>query len=302
LAVSDENREPVVVDWRAPVAEPFYRATGRETMGLARRRHFAVQGRELLGIEDELFGDLHLGVGHDEGLGGEQSLGAGLSGYSTLLSVLQRGRTGQLGDIVATIQSEQDEIIRSSSSGVLIVQGGPGTGKTTSARLLGELFKELGILSKGHFVEVGQQDLIAEYVGQTAKKTNDAIQKAKGGVLFIDEAYALNDRYGNQKGFGEEATDALVKEMEDRRESLVVILAGYKDPMMDYISINPGLKSRIPMIIEFPDYSREELVEIEIEEVLLGKIADIQARQFIHLLLALLLVLMRAALCELSVT
>ena len=133
LAVSDENREPVVVDWRAPVAEPFYRATGRETMGLARRRHFAVQGRELLGIEDELFGDLHLGVGHDEGLGGEQSLGAGLSGYSTLLSVLQRGRTGQLGDIVATIQSEQDEIIRSSSSGVLIVQGGPGTGKTVVA-------------------------------------------------------------------------------------------------------------------------------------------------------------------------
>lgn len=133
LAVSDRNREPVVVDWRAPVAEPFYRATGREPMGLARRRHFAVEGRRLLGIEDELFGDLHLGVGHDEGLGGEQSVSSGLRGYSTLLSVLERGRTGQLGDIVATIQAEQDEIIRSPQAGVLVVQGGPGTGKTVVA-------------------------------------------------------------------------------------------------------------------------------------------------------------------------
>ncbi len=133
LAVADENREPVVVDWRAPVAEPFYRATGREPMGLARRRHFAVEGRTLLGIEDELFGEGHLGVGHDEGLGGAQVPASGLRGYSTLLSVLERGRTGQLGDIVATIQAEQDEIIRSPQAGVLIVQGGPGTGKTVVA-------------------------------------------------------------------------------------------------------------------------------------------------------------------------
>ncbi|NBY45426.1 MAG: hypothetical protein EBQ64_05605 [Acidimicrobiia bacterium] len=134
IAVADSNREPVVVDWRAPVAEPFYRATGRESMGLARRRHFAVQGRELLGIEDELFGAGHLGVGHDEGLDGEPDSGAPkLRGYSTLLTVLSRGRTGQLGDIVATIQAEQDEIIRSSQQGVLVVEGGPGTGKTVVA-------------------------------------------------------------------------------------------------------------------------------------------------------------------------
>lgn len=133
LAVSDENREPVVVDWRAPVAEPFYRATGRDAMGLVRRRHFAVHGRTILGIEDELFGEGHLGVGHDEGLGGEPSMGSGLRGYSTLISVLERGRTGQLGDIVATIQAEQDEIIRSPQHGVLVVQGGPGTGKTVVA-------------------------------------------------------------------------------------------------------------------------------------------------------------------------
>ena len=132
LAVADADAEPVVVDWRAPVAEPFYRATGRQPMGLARRRHFSVEGRELLGIEDELFGDGHLGVGHDEGLA-ESSGGSDLRAYSTLIASLERGRTGTLGDIVATIQGEQDEIIRSPQSGVLVVQGGPGTGKTVVA-------------------------------------------------------------------------------------------------------------------------------------------------------------------------
>ena len=151
LAVADEDREPVVVDWRAPVAEPFYRATGRDAMGLARRRHFAVEGRSLLGIEDELFGDGHLGLGHDEGLDAGSDAGSetgpgmmggssggivgpeGIRGYSTLLASIERGRTGTLGDIVATIQGEQDEIIRSSQHGVLVVQGGPGTGKTVVA-------------------------------------------------------------------------------------------------------------------------------------------------------------------------
>ncbi len=138
LAVADEQSEPVVIDWRAPVAEPFYRATGREPMGLLRRRHFAVEGRTLLGLEDELFGEGHLGLGHDDGLDGD--LGDGfdgggptLRGYSTLIASLERGRTGALGDIVATIQAEQDEIIRSPQAGVLVVQGGPGTGKTVVA-------------------------------------------------------------------------------------------------------------------------------------------------------------------------
>jgi DNA helicase IV len=130
LAVADEHSDPVVVDWRAPVAEPFYRATGREPMGLLRRRHFSVDGRTVLGIEDELFGGGHLGIGHDEGLADDQPA---LRGYSTLLAALERGRTGTLGDIVATIQAEQDEIIRSPQAGVLVVQGGPGTGKTVVA-------------------------------------------------------------------------------------------------------------------------------------------------------------------------
>lgn len=137
LAIADEDREPVVVDWRAPVAEPFYRATGRDPMGLARRRHFAIEGRSLLGIEDELFGAGHLGLGSDDGLDNESAgvvaADSGLRGYSTLLAALERGRTGTLGDIVATIQGEQDEIIRSPQHGVLVVQGGPGTGKTVVA-------------------------------------------------------------------------------------------------------------------------------------------------------------------------
>ena len=132
LAVADDEREPVVIDWRAPVAEPFYRATGRDPMGLVRRRHFSVEGRTVLGLEDELFGEGHIGLGGD----GTLTIAAGdstIRGHSTLMAALERGRTGALGDIVATIQAEQDEIIRAPQAGVLVVQGGPGTGKTVVA-------------------------------------------------------------------------------------------------------------------------------------------------------------------------
>ncbi|MEY2588017.1 MAG: hypothetical protein QOJ67_1, partial [Acidimicrobiaceae bacterium] len=136
LAVADANQEPVVVDWRAPVAEPFYRATGRAAMGLARRRHFATRGRQLLGIEDELFGDVAARLGATaDGTGGvsTDAVFDGVQGQGALLSALETARTGRLGDIVATIQGEQDEIIRSDLPGVLVVQGGPGTGKTVVA-------------------------------------------------------------------------------------------------------------------------------------------------------------------------
>jgi DNA helicase IV len=130
IAVADQSQEPLVVDWRAPVAEPFYRATGRAPMGLVRRRHFATRGRKLLGIEDELFGE-----GADL-LGGELAVsddGAEVRGQSALIAALEESRTGRLSDIVATIQGEQDEVIRSPLPGVLVVQGGPGTGKTVVA-------------------------------------------------------------------------------------------------------------------------------------------------------------------------
>jgi DNA helicase IV len=175
LAVADEQAEPVVVDWRAPVAEPFYRATGREPMGLARRRHFAVEGRTILGIEDELFGDGHLGVGHDEGLA--ESAGQGnLRGYSTLIASLERGRTGTLGDIVATIQGEQDEIIRSPQAGVLVVQGGPGTGKTVVAlhRAAYLLYTHRFPLEDQGVLVIGPNRVFLKYIEQVLPSLGEA--------------------------------------------------------------------------------------------------------------------------------
>lgn len=141
--------------------------------------------------------------------------------------------------------------------------GNPGTGKTTVARLYGELLNDLGLLPTKRFVETDRSGLVGQYVGHTEKQTLEVIGRADGGVLFIDEAYALNDGYGDdRKGYGEEATDVLVKQMEDKRDSLVVILAGYKQPTLDYIELNPGMKSRVPAVIEFPDYSDDELRDI----------------------------------------
>jgi DNA helicase IV len=131
VAVADDTQEPVVVDWRAPVAEPFYRATGRTPMGLVRRRHFATRGPRLLGIEDELFGD-SAGL-LDGGVAVVDEDGRAVRGQSALIAALEESRTGRLSDIVATIQGEQDEVIRSELPGVLVVQGGPGTGKTVVA-------------------------------------------------------------------------------------------------------------------------------------------------------------------------
>ena len=123
LAISDQDQEPLVVDWRAPVAEPFYRATGAHPMGLARRRHFLAEGPHIVDLEDELF----------DGGGRERGAGLGLSGPQVLLATLERSRTGRMRDIVATVQREQDEIIRGPLPGILVVQGGPGTGKTAVA-------------------------------------------------------------------------------------------------------------------------------------------------------------------------
>lgn len=140
--------------------------------------------------------------------------------------------------------------------------GNPGTGKTTVARLFGELLNELGLLPTKKFIETDRSGLVGEYIGHSEKKTLNVVEEADGGVLFVDEAYALDDGYQNQKGFGYEATSVLVKQMEDRRDRLVVILAGYTQPTVDYIAINPGLKSRIPTTINFPDYSIEDLRQI----------------------------------------
>lgn len=141
----------------------------------------------------------------------------------------------------------------------LVFSGNPGTGKTTVARILAKLYKEIGVLSNGQLVEVDRSGLVAGFVGQTAIKTQDKIQEAMGGILFIDEAYTLNKEGAD---YGQEAIDTILKAMEDNRKDLVVIVAGYTELMKKFVESNPGLKSRFNKYIEFPDYTADELISI----------------------------------------
>ncbi|MFD2212759.1 stage V sporulation protein K [Metabacillus endolithicus] len=142
----------------------------------------------------------------------------------------------------------------------MMFKGNPGTGKTTVARLVGKLFFQMNVLSKGHLIEAERADLVGEYIGHTAQKTRDLIKKALGGILFIDEAYSL--ARGGEKDFGKEAIDTLVKHMEDKQHDFVLILAGYPREMENFLSLNPGLLSRFPLVVDFPDYSVDDLMDI----------------------------------------
>jgi len=173
VAVADAEREPVVVDWRAPVAEPFYRATGRVPMGLVRRRHFATRGKVLLGIEDELFGDAAASLGVPAAADDRRGL---ITGHGSLIAALETSRTGRLTDIVATIQGEQDEIIRAELPGILVVQGGPGTGKTVVAlhRAAYLLYTHRFPLEGQGVLVVGPNRLFLGYIEQVLPSLGEA--------------------------------------------------------------------------------------------------------------------------------
>ncbi len=173
------------------------------------------------------------------------------------------GRIIDFARIVA-IKRERDLPV-SASSWHMVFTGPPGTGKTTVARYVGRIFYEINLLKKGHLVETDREGLVGQYMGDTAKQVKDKVKEALDGVLFVDEAYTLSGgggATGQTDKYGQEAVDILLKEMEDRRDRLVCIFAGYTNEMRRFVDANPGLKSRISRTVTFPSYEGDELFEI----------------------------------------
>lgn len=166
----------------------------------------------------------------------------------------------------------------------MVFTGNPGTGKTTVAHMLGKIYKSMGLLRRADVTEVGRVDLVAEYIGQTAPKTKAAIDRARGGILFVDEAYGLSDRGDDGKDFGKEVIEVLIKEMSDGPGDIAIIYAGYPKEMRDFLNSNPGLSSRIAKVINFPDYTPDELMAIgEYDSKKIGVTISTEAKNLIYM-------------------
>ncbi|PZD97505.1 stage V sporulation protein K [Paenibacillus sambharensis] len=219
------------------------------------------QSTRIAGLRAGEHSDLQLLTGADFGIGEREAFNIEkeLAGIVGLDQVKTFVRTLEKQLIVDRRRKEAGIQVDTGQSLNMIFSGNPGTGKTTMARLLASMLKSMGYLKQGHLVEVDRSDLVAEYVGQTAAKTKVVVESALGGVLFIDEAYALAQDGVQGGGFGREAIDTLVRLIELHKGNLVVILAGYTEDMRKFVQVNAGMASRFPLQIEFPDYSPEEM-------------------------------------------